>query len=193
MKREIQPELSAASGQARIPKDVAISKRIAQFWNPQNHPESHYTQADLIREISSYKAVTELNIGNLSLNEQCFVYQLLENNNKVAAVEIIKKPSWVRDNMYQNRPINALYLKTLALQQNGVGSYMVDHIDIDRSIVESRALEQISTNIQRRKGWYKTWKRELRTLTPHYGLYDKNMVSKWSMQVNARKTIEWNG
>jgi len=40
MKREIQPELSVQIGQARMPKDIAISRHLAQFDTHDHFPES---------------------------------------------------------------------------------------------------------------------------------------------------------
>lgn len=189
MKTEILPELSVRSGQARIPLQVAIERHIAQFWDERHHSDSdlRYGQDELIERCVRIPGIPEKKtLKDLHIDELNLVYQLIEHDNNAAAIELAQNPTHMRLAWYPHRPIRELLLKTTTLTRS--------EIKHERNLVESIALDKLEATIRGKKRWKLQWEMELRTLTPHYlSLYEgKKMLSRWSMQVGKRKTIEWN-
>jgi hypothetical protein len=88
-----EPSDWAMPGQLRIPKDVAISKHIAQFWNPQNHGEVDRPPTYTKREIAARKKQEEEEAAT-NMIVQTITHELKPGDSIIAIVKEGKVTGW---------------------------------------------------------------------------------------------------
>jgi len=160
MKHEIQPELSGQSGQMRIPKDMAISRHIAQFWNPPGYRDAlesddqHRTRQ--ISELADSIGVPHELIKNYTWAQHNLIWELHTHANDEAA-RIIAHDI----NLTDTEPIiHRLMVKTAAER----AYRRVDHWGHEElnEIELNEARKEIAAGVI---NWEIIWNQELRGLT----------------------------
>ena len=157
----------AMPGQLRIPKDIAISKHIAQFWNPQNHGEIP-THNDLRDSAIAHMAKT-LDVSPKLLDKNNWaqnnlIWELHEHGNDEAARRIAKHSELTNSDPV----VRNLMLKTAALlvYLNRDYGWEQAHEDIDDELTPI-IRDIVKTNADwpnQKTVWQEQWAEELKNL-----------------------------
>lgn len=164
-KMEILP-----SGQLRIPNGIAITKHIAQFWNPQNHGEipSDYEQRETaVRYIAKGIDVPYEEMKDYTWAQHNLIWELHRCGNDVvakeiaSAIELTTKDPVVRELMHKTAALK-IYL--------GLDDWGHDGLDKQELLRILKDIVKINADLPNNKPeWQEQWKQEMYSLQYEVG------------------------
>lgn len=153
MRRELVPELSGVIGQRRLSKADQIRYHVAQFWNPQNHPDDEDTRERAIADLSSILGIGMDTLSRYTWAQHNLLWQLHKHDNDEAAKVLARDMTVVRKKpvVYRLLVDTAAYAITRMGNQN-------DHSDINERDL-ANALQKIQADTGHE--WRDTWHHDL--------------------------------
>lgn len=147
----VGPEVTQVTGQLRIPKDIAIAKHIAQFWNPpgflasqaEESKRQHAAEIKLEDEISNAAGISYERLVSYSPAQQSLLWALHRSGNDEVTwhiahdIRLTESQSIIKDLMIKAVALD-IYKKNIAFKYASKG--------IDNKKLTATLKEIVKTN-----------------------------------------------
>lgn len=158
---KIDPERllnSKSLAQQTMPREAALLMNIAQFWNPQNHPEPYSSRPEEPRRpIRHLLEISNALLAGLNYEQSELIYELLKAGNRTAVIQIIAHPELLEERQ-------DLLIKTMAVKVNLRRAVDSEWLKRSSDLPVSEIIKEADKLSCDHAEWMARWKNELENL-----------------------------